>query len=126
MMHDSCLLIHLEYVKRSQLRITSNDECFLAFISFSLFKISPFKTFFNFKHIKTCSKRCFSLNGVLTDIFYFVLIDIFTFLTLNHQSFSLLVVDKNKSNTNTGGSLSLNPPPNFSLSFSEYNYLTSH
>ena len=65
---------------------------------------------------KTCAEPWFCCKYI---------IDVFLFGTIKNQNFSSFVLNNNKKNTNTGRSIYLKPPPNLSLLFNQFKYLSS-
>ena len=72
--------------------------------------------FLDFQHTKACTEPWFCFKCIS---------DVFPFGTLNNQHFSSFVVNNMNSNANTGSSINLKPPPNFSLLFNQLNDLSS-
>ena len=72
--------------------------------------------FLDFQHIKSCTEPWFCFKCIS---------DLFPFGTLNNQNFSSFVLNNRNSNENTGGSINLEPPPNSSLLFNQFNDLSS-
>ena len=72
--------------------------------------------FLDFQHIKACTEPWFCFKCIS---------DLFSFGTLNNQNFSSFVLNNKNSNANTGSSINLEPPPNLSLLFNQFNDLSS-
>ena len=72
--------------------------------------------FLDFQHIKACTEPWFCFKCIS---------DLFPFGTLNNQNFSSFVLNNKNSNENTGSSINLEPPPNLSSLFNQFNDLSS-
>ena len=72
--------------------------------------------FIAFQHIKACTEPWFCFECISSH---------FPFGTLNNQTFSSFVLNNKNSNANIGNSINLEPPPNLSLLFNQFNDLSS-